>query len=88
MQEPLQRMTRDEYRAWALRQESGRFERVNGVVVAMAPEQAGHNDRKMLAWLSLRRAVSEPGLPCHVYGGGMTVDPDGTHRIWLDYEIG
>jgi hypothetical protein len=20
--------------------------------------------------------------------GGMTVDPDGTHRIWLDYEVG
>jgi len=20
--------------------------------------------------------------------GGMTIDPDGTHRIWLDYEVG
>jgi Uma2 family endonuclease len=81
MQEPLQRMTRDEYRAWTLRQESGRFERVNGVVVAMAPERAGHNDRKMLAWLALRRAVSEAGLPCHVYGDGMTVEVDDS-----DYE--
>jgi hypothetical protein len=21
-------------------------------------------------------------------GGGMTIDPDGTHRVWFDYEIG
>ena len=81
MPEPLQRMSRDEYRAWAVRQQSGRFERVNGVVVAMAPERAGHNDRKMLAWLVLRRAVSEAGLPCHVYGDGMTVEVDDS-----DYE--
>jgi Uma2 family endonuclease len=80
-QEPLQQMSRGEYRAWATRQETGRFERVNGIVVAMAPERASHNDRKMLAWLALRRAVAEAGLPCHVYGDGMTVEVDDS-----DYE--
>jgi Uma2 family endonuclease len=72
--EPCQRMTRSEYRAWAERQPAGRFERIGGVVVAMAPERVEHNDRKMLTWLALRRAVREAGLPCHVVGDGMTVE--------------
>ncbi|MDB5404031.1 MAG: hypothetical protein QOD93_7037 [Acetobacteraceae bacterium] len=72
--EPAFRMTRDEYRTWAQQQPGGRFERVNGVVVAMAPERVGHNDRKMLAWMALRTAVRKAELPCHVYGDGMTVE--------------
>lgn len=72
--EPCQRMTRTEYRAWAERQPSRRFERIDGVVVAMAPERVEHNDRKMLAWLALRRAVRDAGLPCDVCGDGMTVE--------------
>ena len=72
--EPCQRMTRPEYRAWAERQPAGRFERIDGVVVAMAPERVEHNDRKMLTWLALRRAVREAGMPCHVVGDGMTVE--------------
>ena len=72
--EPCQRMTRSEYRAWAERQPAGRFERIGGVVVAMAPERVEHNDRKMLTWLALRRAVREAGVPCHVVGDGMTVE--------------
>jgi len=72
--EPCQRMTRTEYRGWSEQQSRGRFERIDGVVVAMAPERVEHNDRKMLAWLSLRRAVREAGVPCHVNGDGMTVE--------------
>lgn len=72
--EPCRRMTRAEYRAWSERQPRGRFERVGGVVVAMAPERVEHNDRKMLAWLALRRAVREAGVPCHVNGDGMTIE--------------
>jgi Uma2 family endonuclease len=68
------RMTRDEYRNWAEHQPSRRFERVNGIVVAMAPERAQHNERKMAAWLALRSAVTRLGLPCRVYGDGMTVE--------------
>jgi Uma2 family endonuclease len=70
------RMSRDEYRNWAEAQKGGRFERVDGAVVAMAPERAGHNDVKMLVWLALRQAVAAAGLPCHVYGDGMTVEVD------------
>ncbi len=72
--EPCQRMTRTEYRAWSERQPTGRFERIEGVVVATAPEQVEHNDRKMLAWLALRHAVRDAGVPCHVNGDGMTVE--------------
>jgi Uma2 family endonuclease len=72
--EPVQRMTRAEYQAWSEQQPLGRFERIDGVVVAMAPERVEHNDRKMLTWLALRRAVLDAGLPCHVNGDGMTVE--------------
>jgi Uma2 family endonuclease len=72
--EPVARMTREEYQAWAERQPSGRFERVNGVVVATAPERAGHNRRKALVWQALRVAVQTAGAPCEVYTDGMTVE--------------
>lgn len=68
------RMTREEYRTWAAHQPGRRFERVDGIVVGMAPERAGHNERKMAAWLALRSAVLQAGLPCRVYGDGMTVE--------------
>jgi Uma2 family endonuclease len=68
------RMSRDEFRRWTQTQRSGRFERIEGAVVAMAPERASHADRKALAWLALRRAVAAAGLPCHVYPDGMTVE--------------
>lgn len=79
--EPVEHMTRAQYRAWAGRQASGRFERIDGVVVAMAPERIEHNDRKMLAWLALRQAVRDAGVPCHVNGDGMTIEIDNS-----DYE--
>jgi Uma2 family endonuclease len=72
--ERVARMSRQEYRAWAEQQSAGRFERVNGVVVAMAPERAGHNRRKALAWQVLRQAVQAAGLSCEVYIDGMTIE--------------
>ncbi len=72
--EIVARMSRQEYRAWAEQQSAGRFERVNGVVVAMAPERAGHNRRKATVWQVLRQAVQAAGLPCDVYTDGMTVE--------------
>jgi Uma2 family endonuclease len=69
-------MSRAEYRRWAEDQPSGRFERVEGLVVAMAPERLSHADRKALVWLALRRAVAAAGLPCHVYPDGVTVEVD------------
>lgn len=68
------RMSREAYRQWVEEQPGGRFERVEGVVVAMAPERASHVDTKSLAWLTLRRAVAAASLRCHVYADGMTVE--------------
>jgi len=74
--EPELRMSREEYRRWAEVQLKGRFERIDGVVVTMAHEGANHADRKALIWLALRHAVAASGLPCHVFGDGMTVEVD------------
>jgi Uma2 family endonuclease len=68
---PVLPMSREAYRAWVEAQPRGRYERINGIVVerdgatAMAPERSAHNQRKMLAWLALRRAIEQAGLPCH-----------------------
>jgi Uma2 family endonuclease len=72
--EPELRLSREDYRRWVDARPNGRFERIEGVVVAMAPERAGHNDTKALVWLALRQAVAAAGLPCHVYADGMTVE--------------
>ena len=70
-------MTREEFLAWVERQPSGRFERIDGIVVAMAPERASHNLRKAAALDALRRAVRDAGLvSCQVFTDGMTVQVD------------
>jgi Uma2 family endonuclease len=72
--EPETRMTREEYRAWAEQQVTGRFERIEGVVIAMAPERLGHIRRKRSAVEALRAAVQRSGLPCEVFADGVTVE--------------
>lgn len=71
-----QLVSRDAYRRWVAEQPDGRFERIEGMVVAMAPERLLHADRKALVWLALYRAVLAGGLPCHVYPDGATVEVD------------
>ncbi len=72
--EPEERMTREDYRAWASQQPSHRFERIEGVVVAMAPERAAHNLRKKSACNALDAAVRRAGLSCQVFTDGMTIE--------------
>lgn len=84
-------MTREEFLAWVEQQPSGRFERIDGIVVAMAPERASHNLRKGAARDALRRAVKDTGLTnWQIFGGGMTVsvgdsdfEPDAVLRCGL-----
>jgi Uma2 family endonuclease len=72
--EPETPMTRDEYLSWVVQQPSGRFERIDGIVVAMAPERASHNLRKGAARDALRRAIGQAGLTsCQIFGDGMTI---------------
>jgi Uma2 family endonuclease len=72
--EPETAMTREEFLAWVDQQSSGRFERIDGIVVAMAPERISHIRRKGLAWAALRRAIGAAGLSsCEALSDGATV---------------
>jgi Uma2 family endonuclease len=72
--EPETPMSREQFLDWVERQPSGRFERIDGIVVAMAPERASHNLRKRSACDALRHAARMAGLTsCQVFTDGMTV---------------
>lgn len=72
--EPETPMTRQQFQSWVTQQPSGRYERIDGIVVAMAPEWTAHNLRKGSARDALRHAVAAAGLAsCQVFGDGMTV---------------
>lgn len=72
--EPEAPMSREEFLAWVTQQPAGRYERIDGVVVAMAPERVSHNRCKRAAQSALERAVTEAGLTsCEVFADGMTV---------------
>lgn len=72
--EPQQRLSRAEYRAWAAAQPRGRFERHSAVVVAMAPERLAHNRLKAATWLLLRQSIQANRLPCEALTDGMGVE--------------
>ncbi len=76
-----QRMSREAYRAWALEQHNGRFERRQGIVCAIAPERSVHGKRKARIWSALDQAIGAAGLGCFAYPDGMTVEVDDS-----DYE--
>lgn len=70
------RMKVPEFLKWTEAQTRGRFELVNGEVVAMAPERARHNLAKGAAYRALGDAVASASLPCTVFSDGMTVTID------------
>jgi Uma2 family endonuclease len=71
-----QRLSRTEFHRWTETQTRGRFERVNGEVVAMAPERAVHARLKARIWNALNREITTLGLPCEAFPDGMTVEVD------------
>jgi Uma2 family endonuclease len=68
--------TADEFIAWALEQSTGRFELSGGIVVAMPPERASHNQAKLNTVIALRTAIGAKDLPCRAMTDGMTVRID------------
>lgn len=74
---PPGRMTREEYYRWAEAQPRGRFELVDGEVIAMAPERVAHIRAKARAWQALSRAIESAGLPCEALADGATVEIGG-----------
>jgi Uma2 family endonuclease len=72
---PKERMTVDEFLAWAEGQ-PGRYELYHGVVYAMTPERARHAEVKAGVYIALRTAIRRAEVPCHVLPDGMTVRVD------------
>jgi Uma2 family endonuclease len=58
-----QRMTVDEFLAWADGRE-GKWELADGVPVAMSPERAAHGRTKYSAAKALEHAMDTAKLPC------------------------
>jgi Uma2 family endonuclease len=67
-------MGREEYRTWAEQQRAGRYERMNGIVVAMAPERIAHARVKARIWQALDPAIRVAGVPCEALPDGITVE--------------
>ena len=66
--------SREEYRRWCDAQPRGRYERVDGRIVAMAPERGAHVRVKAAAYRALRRAVAAAGVDCEALADGATVE--------------
>jgi Uma2 family endonuclease len=70
-------LTADAFVAWAMQLPKGqRFELVDGEVVPMAPERAGHALTKALLWRALTDALEAAGLTGTAYPDGMSVRVD------------
>jgi Uma2 family endonuclease len=72
---PKQTMTTDEFLAWA-EGRPGRYELIAGQIIAMSPERVRHAEVKASAFLTLRTAIRDGGLPCRAMPDGMTVRID------------
>ena len=66
--------SREEFRRWYEAQTRGRYERVDGRIVAMAPERGAHLRVKGAVYSALKRAVADAGVPCQALPDGATVE--------------
>src|ERR1700733_3223340 len=66
--------SREEFRRWCEAQTKGRYERVDGWIVAMAPERGAHLRVKGAIYRALDRAVIAAGVPCQALPDGATVE--------------
>lgn len=73
--QPKTRMTVDAFLAWADGRD-GRYELVDGEVVAMSPERVRHAETKAAAFDALRAAIRKNMLPCRALIDGVAVRID------------
>jgi Uma2 family endonuclease len=66
--------SREEFRRWCEAQPKGRYERVDGFIVAMAPERGAHLRVKGAVYMALDRAVTAAGVACQALPNGATVE--------------
>jgi Uma2 family endonuclease len=76
LNKPRVRMTVEQFVDWAMAQPDGRYELMDGEVVAMAPERAAHALLKSRIWRALETAIAERRVPCEALPDGMTVRID------------
>jgi Uma2 family endonuclease len=80
-------MTVTEFLAWYERQPAGRYELIDGRVVAMSPERVLHSDAKVRAFDLIRAGVTAAGLQCRVFPDGMAVAIDDHNRREPDVTV-
>ncbi len=66
-------VSREAYRQWCAAQ-PGRHERVDGRIVAMAPERGAHLRVKGAVFKALDRAIAAAGVDCQALPDGATVE--------------
>ena len=66
-------LTYDEFLAWCLRQECGRYEYIDGEIVQLPSEGAGHNLAKLEMVRALQDACEAAGFSGTVFTDGMQV---------------
>jgi Uma2 family endonuclease len=69
----LKRMTAEDYAQWATRQDTGRFELIDGIVVQMNAERADHAQVKLNVAIALRQLLKASSIAGQVFGDGMAV---------------
>jgi Uma2 family endonuclease len=74
-------MTVEQFADWAVAQPGGRYELMDGEVVALAPERAAHARLKARIWRALVTAIAERRVPCEVLPDGVTVRDRRPHRL-------
>lgn len=68
------RYSREEFRRWYEAQPAGRYERVDGRIVAMAPERGAHLRVKGPVYRALDHAIAIAGVGCQALPDGATVE--------------
>lgn len=72
----------DQFLAWAVRQEKGKYELIDGVVIMQQAQRWGHSKVKAEVYLVLRDAIRKAGVPCYVASDGPTVRI-GRHKAFV-----
>lgn len=73
--QPKSRMTVDEFFVWAAGRD-GRYELIDGEVVAMSPERIRHSRTKLAIANAFQRAIGASQLPCETFVDGVAVRID------------
>ncbi len=69
----LKRMTAEEYVLWAQRQETGRYELIDGLVIEMNAETSGHARVKLNVAFAFKQWLRASSADGEVFGDGMAV---------------